>query len=56
MKIVQLTERTGLLGLPEEPQKLIIRTAYYPTPSREEEILVHTYLMEAKTPEKAIIL
>lgn len=56
MKIVRLTERTGLLGLPEDLQKLIIRTAYYPTPSREEEILVHAYLKDAKTPEKAIPL
>ena len=56
MRTIRLTERAGLLGLPESIQKLIIRTAYYPTPSREEEILVHAYLQEATTPEKAITL
>lgn len=56
MKIIRLTERTGLLGLPESLQRLIIKTAYYPTPSREEEILVHVYLKDAKTPEKAMPL
>ena len=56
MKTVQLTEKTGLLGFPEDIQKLIIRTTYYPAPSREEEILVHVFLKEATIPEKAVIL
>jgi len=53
-KIVRLDKRTGLLGLPEELQKLIIKTAYYPSPSREEEILVYAYRQEAFSPEKAV--
>lgn len=56
MKIVQLTKRVGLLGLPEDLQKLIIKTAYYPIPSREEEILVYLYSKGAKNPDKAIPL
>jgi hypothetical protein len=53
-KIVQLSKRSGLLNLPENLQKLIIRTVYYPSPSREEEILVYAYIKDAFSPEKAI--
>jgi hypothetical protein len=53
-KIVQLSKRSGLLNLPENLQKLIIRTVYYPSPSREEEILVYAYIKDAFLPEKAI--
>ena len=53
-KIVQLSERFGLLNLPEELQKLIIKTTYYPSPSREEEILVFAHRQEAFSPETAI--
>jgi len=53
-KIVRLDKRYGLLSLPEELQKLIIKTAYYPSPSREEEILVYAYRQEALSPEKAV--
>ena len=56
MRTVRLTEKTGFLELPESLQKLIIRTAYYPTPSREEEILIYVYSQNATTPEKAITL
>jgi len=52
-KIVQLSKRSGLLNLPENLQKLIIRTVYYPSPSREEEILVYAYTKGAFSPEKA---
>jgi predicted transcriptional regulator len=55
-RLVQLSERAGLLNLPEDLQRLIIRTAYYPTPSREEEILVHLYREKAFSPESAIAL
>ena len=44
----------GLLGLPENIQKLIIRTAYFPAPSREEEILVFMHLKGSASPENAI--
>lgn len=51
--MIQLSEKGGLLNLPEELQNLIIRTAYYPTPSREEEILVYLYREQAFFPENA---
>jgi predicted transcriptional regulator len=54
--MIQLTERGGLLNLPEELQNLIIRTAYYPAPSRDEEILVFLYREKAFSPESAFIL
>jgi hypothetical protein len=53
-KVVRFSKRSGLLGLPEELQRLIIKTAYYPSPSREEEILVYAYRREAVSPEKAV--
>ena len=55
-RLVQLSERPGLLNLREDLQRLIIRTAYYPTPSREEEILVYLYREEAFSPESAIAI
>lgn len=53
-KLVEVKERTGLLGLPENVQRLIIRTIYYPNPSEEEIILIHLLLNEAFIPEKAL--
>jgi len=50
-KIVQLSERFGLLNLPEELQTLIIKTVYYPSPSREEEILVFAHRQKALSPQ-----
>lgn len=52
-KIVRF-RNTGLLGLPENIQKLIIRTAYFPVPSREEEILVFMHLRNSTSPESAV--
>ncbi len=43
LTIVQMRERSGLLSLPEKVRHLIIKASYYPTVSREEEIL--TYLL-----------
>ncbi len=51
MIAVQLTEKSGLFSLPEKLQKFVIRTLYFPTPSREEEILVYLYIKEAFNPE-----
>jgi len=56
LKLIQLSARSGLLGLPENLQKLIIRTVYYPTPSMEQEILTHLYLRGAFLPENAVLL
>jgi hypothetical protein len=53
-RLVEISNRSGLLGLPENIQRLIIRTAYYPTPSKEETVLVHMCLKEATSPEKAV--
>jgi len=55
-RLVQLSERSGLLNLPEELQRLIIRMAYYPSPSREEEILVHLHREKAFSPESAVTI
>ena len=54
--LIQLNERSGLLNLPEDLQRLIIRTAYYPAPSREEEILVYLHREDAFSPETAITI
>lgn len=43
LTIVQMRERSGMLSLPEKVRHLIIKASYYPTVSREEEIL--TYLL-----------
>jgi DNA-binding transcriptional regulator YhcF (GntR family) len=55
-KLVEVKERTGLLGLPENVQNLIIRTMHYPTPSEQEIILIHLLLSNAFTSEKALHL
>jgi len=46
----------GLLGLPRDVQNLIIRTKYFPQPSKEEEILVHLFIREAKDAKSALRL
>ncbi len=55
-KLVEVKERTGLLGLPENVQRLIIRTIHFPTPSEEEIALIHLLLNEAVSSEKALSL
>jgi len=55
-KLFEVKERTGLLGLPENVQRLIIRTIYYPNPSEEEIVLIHLLLNEALSPQKALPL
>jgi hypothetical protein len=55
-KIIEVKERTGLFGLPENVQRLIIRTIYYPTPSQQEIALIHLLLNDAFCPEKALFL
>lgn len=54
--VITLNERGGLLNLPEELQNLILKTAYYPTPSREEEILVYLYRQASFSTENAVEL
>lgn len=43
----------GLLDLPDNVQRLVIRTAYFPTPSEEEFVLIHLLMQRAETPELA---
>ena len=40
-------KQPNLLGLPEDVQKMLIRTKYFPQPSREQETLVHLLLKGA---------
>ncbi|MFY3740457.1 MAG: putative transcriptional regulator [Candidatus Nitrosomirales archaeon] len=54
LTLVQMKEKTGLASLPEHVQHLIIKTAYYPTVSREEEILAYLLLHNAVDPRSAI--
>ncbi|MFQ6135013.1 MAG: hypothetical protein ACE5KU_04275 [Nitrososphaerales archaeon] len=54
MHIIKAKPRVGLASLPGPIQNMIIRTAYFPTISREEEILTHLHLKGATNPRKAI--
>ena len=56
IKMLRMEEKSGLLSLPDNIQKLIIRSAYFPAPSREEEIIAHLYLKGAIARDKAITL
>jgi predicted transcriptional regulator len=52
--LVQMKDKTGLASLPEHIQHLIIKTAYYPTISREEELLAYLLLHNAIDARSAI--
>lgn len=54
--VIKVKERTGLAFYPETIQNLIIKTMYYPTTSREEEILVYLFLKNASSVSSAISL
>jgi len=56
LTVVRMKERSGLTMFPEHIQNLIIKTMYYPTVSREEEILVHLLLNNALDRDSAISL
>ncbi len=53
-KLVGLEPRFGILGLPEETQKLIIRTAFYPEPNEQQRIVAHLYLRGAVSKKSGI--
>jgi len=53
-RVLRVEERSGMLSLPDHVQKIIIRSLYFPTPSREEEILVHLHLRNATNERTAI--
>ncbi len=55
LTIIRARERAGGLALyPEKIQQLIIRTAYYPTVSREEEILAYLFIANASDASRAV--
>src|SRR5487761_358765 len=49
-------KQMGLLGLPQDVQMMLIRTKYFPQPSREQEILTHLYLRGAFQKDSAVNL
>jgi DNA-binding transcriptional regulator YhcF (GntR family) len=49
-------KQTSLLNLPEDVQKMLIRTKYFPQPSREQETLVHLLLKGAVNQHSAVYL
>jgi hypothetical protein len=55
-RIVSLERRTGLLSYPKEAQSYIIKSKYFPIPSKETSVMTYLYLKGATTPEKAISL
>lgn len=56
VKIIRMKEKNGLASLPDSLQKMIIKTLYYPTASREEEILAHLLIKNAIGKKSAISL
>lgn len=54
VKIIRMKEKSGLAAFPDNLQKLIIKTLYYPTTSREEEILSHLLMRSALNEKLAI--
>lgn len=53
-KIIRMREKSGLSSFPENIQKLIVKTAYYPVPSNKETTLVHLLLRKAASKKSAI--
>lgn len=53
-KLIGMKERGGLASFPEDIQKMIIKTACYPTISDEEEILVRLLLNGATDPRSSV--
>jgi hypothetical protein len=55
---IQTTEKkkVKMMELPDDIQKLIIRTKYFPQPSREDEIQVHLYSRKAFDSRSAAFL
>jgi DNA-binding transcriptional regulator YhcF (GntR family) len=49
-------KKVKMMELPDDIQKLIIRTKYFPQPSREDEIQVYLYLKKAFDSKSAVFL
>jgi hypothetical protein len=55
MKMLRIT-KLGFSSLSNSLQKMIIKTLYYPTTSREEEILAHLLIKNAIDKRSAVLL
>ncbi len=55
IKMIRLRKK-GLLSLPEDAQRRILRTEYFPKPSEEDMILIHLYQKDATTEKRSISL
>ena len=55
-KVLRLEPRFGLRNVPEDVQRLLIRSAYFPLPSREQEILAYLCLRGSTSYSKALKL
>ena len=53
-RVIRMRERGGLATFPENIQKMIIKSLYHPTASREEEVLVHLSIRNAVSENSAI--
>lgn len=56
VRMLRIIERGGLSSLPSAVQKMVIRTLYFPNPSREQELLTHLLLRGATGPKEAVKL
>ncbi|MGI0074681.1 MAG: hypothetical protein ACREA5_01925 [Nitrosotalea sp.] len=54
MASIRIKEKIGMTSLPEKIQNLILKTAHYPIPNRDEEILTFLYLHKAIDEQSAI--
>jgi len=55
-KLVTLEPKSGILGLPEQIQRLIIRTVFFPEPDEQQRTLVHLYIRGAVSKQTAVSL
>lgn len=55
MRAIRL-KKIGMLDLPEDTQRRILRSAYFPEPTEELRAIANLYLHGAVSPEKAISL
>jgi len=53
---IQMKSKSGITSMPVHIQKMLIRTSYYPTPDRNEEILAYLLQHNAIKPTSAILL
>ena len=51
---IQMKSKVGITSMPIHVQKMLIRTSYYPTPDRDEELLVYLLQHGATEPISAI--